>query len=220
LYEVPGARLDSETAALFIFTAAVFFGFFDSRFDLFWPLAIPTSADAVRTVWLILYRQEARKLRRSRRTNCHPSTVRDRRRHLSHASLDCGSGTSGISEAGAAIALPLNVRCSDVRSSGRTKLRGNRILGATIFFVGAILMGMAYLAADTPADQLDDPLVGHLAKNTILYLFLATDALLSGAIVAVFGGPSSVSASRDARTASLRPQRSARNLAIASRVPG
>lgn len=97
---------------------------------------------------------------------------------------------------------------------------GNRILGATIFFFGSVLMGMAYLATDTPVDQLDDPLVGHLAKNTILYLFLATDALVSGALVALFGGPSAVNAGGGAHTALRRTPQSARSMATMRRVPG
>jgi hypothetical protein len=47
LYEVPEASLDSETAGLFAFSVAVFFGFFVSRFDLFWPLAMPTPMGAI-----------------------------------------------------------------------------------------------------------------------------------------------------------------------------
>jgi len=39
-YEVPGAWLEIKMAALLDLSAAVFLGFFASRFDFLWPLAI------------------------------------------------------------------------------------------------------------------------------------------------------------------------------------
>ena len=64
-----------------------------------------------------------------------------------------------------------------------------RILGMAVVFGGTVLLAMALLAANAPADQIGDPFVGDLTKHTIRYLIIAAASVCGGGMVAVFGPP-------------------------------
>ena len=60
-------------------------------------------------------------------------------------------------------------------------MQGHRFLGVAMVLVGAMLMWMVVAAATVADDQLADPLVGHLAQNSIWYVGVA-------AVIGLFGG--------------------------------
>ncbi len=66
-------------------------------------------------------------------------------------------------------------------------MSGVRGLGLAVVFGGAVLLAMALLAANAPADQIGDPFVGDLTKHTIRYFIIALASVCGGGIVALFG---------------------------------
>jgi len=64
-------------------------------------------------------------------------------------------------------------------------MQGHRFLGIAMVLAGAMLMWMVVAATTVSEDQLADPLVGHLAQNSIWYIGVATVIGISGVIVFV-----------------------------------
>jgi hypothetical protein len=62
-------------------------------------------------------------------------------------------------------------------------MQGHRFLGIAMVLAGAMLMWMVVAAATVTQVQLDDPLVGHLARNSIWYVAAATVVGLLGSVV-------------------------------------
>jgi hypothetical protein len=62
-------------------------------------------------------------------------------------------------------------------------MQGHRFLGIAMVLAGAMLMWMVVAATTVTQVQLDDPLVGHLARNSIWYAATAMVVGLLGGVV-------------------------------------
>jgi LPXTG-motif cell wall-anchored protein len=62
-----------------------------------------------------------------------------------------------------------------------------QIVGIVILVVGAILLGFAYHASNTPLDQLSNTLTGRFTDQTMWYLVLGAAAAIAGVLLFLFG---------------------------------
>jgi len=59
-------------------------------------------------------------------------------------------------------------------------MRSHHVLGITIALGGALLAGMIVATTNATPDQLDDPVIGDLARDTIRYATVAAAIFVSG----------------------------------------
>ena len=59
-------------------------------------------------------------------------------------------------------------------------MRSHHVLGITIALAGAALAAMVVAATNATPDQLDDPVIGDLARDTVSYLSGAAAMFVAG----------------------------------------
>ena len=65
-----------------------------------------------------------------------------------------------------------------------------RIVGIIAIVIGVILLGFGINATDAPVDQISETLTGKYPDRTIWYLVGGGAAIVTGGLLALFGGKS------------------------------
>lgn len=63
-----------------------------------------------------------------------------------------------------------------------------RIIGAVLVVVGAILLFNGLNATDAPVEEVGHALTGSYSDNTMTYIIAGAAALVAGGLLMVFGG--------------------------------
>lgn len=66
-------------------------------------------------------------------------------------------------------------------------LASNQILGAVIFSIGFLFLGIGLYASNAPIDQLASAFTGHYTDRIVWYIILGMVAAVTGGLVAAFG---------------------------------
>lgn len=63
----------------------------------------------------------------------------------------------------------------------------NRLVGAVLLVIGAILLVFGYRASNAPMDQLSNAVTGHFSDQTMWFVILGGAGVVAGGLLAAFG---------------------------------
>lgn len=63
----------------------------------------------------------------------------------------------------------------------------NKILGAVVLAIGALLLGFAYNATNAPLEQLSETVTGRYSTETMWYLAIGAAAIVGGGLLVLAG---------------------------------